>query len=119
MADDEVFMESEDDFVRPFLVTAGRTRSSVGDLRMETMVEQTGSDTSRLRFEAGRVMTLCTSAISIAEVSAHLRIPIGTAKVLVGDLISLGHLKTHQTIDTHQLQDLNMIQRLIAGVRAL
>jgi len=118
MANDDIIFE-EEDTIRPFLVTSGRTRSKVRDLRLETMVERTNSDDSSLRFEAASVATLCATPMSLAEVSAHLKIPLGTAKVLVGDLIGEGHLRPHKTMDAAQSKDLNLIKRLIAGVRAL
>ena len=79
--------EEAGDFVRPFVVTGGRTRSRVDGLRFETLVQATGLSGHDLRFETSRVHALCTDAIAIAELSAHLAIPTGTIKVIVGDLI--------------------------------
>lgn len=107
------------DFVRPFLVTTGRTKASVEGLRFETLVQATAKPASELRFEPARVHELCSDAIAIAEISANLGMPIGTAKVVVGDLIQSGHVELHQTIDTEQTEDIQLISRLIDGVRRL
>lgn len=107
------------DFVRPFLVTTGRTKASVEGLRFETLVQATAKPGQELRFEPARVHALCTDAIAIAEISAELRMPIGTAKVVIGDLIQSGHVELHQTIDTEQTEDIQLISRLIDGVRRL
>ncbi len=107
------------DFVRPFLVTGGRTKSSVEGLQFETMVHGTGLDGSDLRFEPARVFGLCQNAIAIAEISAHLEIPIATVKVVLGDLIDSGHIEVHRTIDTTDSDDIQLISRLIDGVRRL
>ena len=56
---------------------------------------------------------------SIAELAAHLRIPLGTARVLVGDLASSGHLTIHRprrTADTRP--DRVILERLLDGLRA-
>ncbi|MEM7323283.1 MAG: DUF742 domain-containing protein [Actinomycetota bacterium] len=107
------------DFVRPFLVTTGRTKASIEGLRFETLVQATAKAASDLRFEAAKIHRLCSDAIAIAEVSAKLTMPIGTAKVVVGDLIDSGHLVLHQTIDAEQTEDIQLISRLIDGVRRL
>lgn len=113
--------EAARDFVRPFLVTGGRTRSSVEGLRLETMVQRTGKLETGLRFEAARVAAICDQAISIAEISAKLPLPLGPTKVVVGDLVESGHLRTHRSIDgaAGAPEDIQLISRLIAGVRKL
>ncbi|MEM7275986.1 MAG: DUF742 domain-containing protein [Actinomycetota bacterium] len=107
------------DFVRPFLVTTGRTKASVEGLQFETLIHATDKPAQSLRFEPARVHALCREAIAIAEVSAELSMPIGTVKVVVGDLIQSGHLELHQTIDANQTEDIELISRLIDGVRRL
>lgn len=107
------------DFVRPFLVTTGRTEASVEGLQFETLLHATDEDASKLRFEPARVHRLCTEAIAIAEISAELAMPIGSVKVIVGDLIDSGHLELHQTIDATHTEDIELISRLIDGVRRL
>ncbi len=116
--DDNVI--EEDDFIRPFLVTAGRTTTSVDGLKLETLVQSSMTTLGKqLRFEAARVHDLCQAPISIAEISAHLSIPSGVVKVVVGDLIESGHLRAHRTIEGSSSDDVQLISRLIAGVRRL
>jgi hypothetical protein len=109
------------DLVRPFLATAGRTRSSVGSLRYETLVQATDVSGADLRFEAARLFSLCSTAMAIAEIAARLHIPIGSAKVIVGDLIDSGHLAAHETIDTtaYDSSGIDLMSRIIEGVRNL
>ncbi len=116
--DDNEEMDAND-FVRPFLVTGGRTKSSVEGLQFETMVQATKSNGSDLRFEPARVFGLCQNAIAIAEISAHLEIPIATVKVVLGDLIDSGHVEVNRTIDATDSDDIQLISRLIEGVRRL
>ena len=112
-------IEMEQDLVRPFLATSGRTRSSLPDLRMETLIEATTKLEEGLRFEPERVARLCREPNSVAEISAKLRIPLGTVKVIVGDLVGSNHLRTHRTIKGESSEDIQLISRLIAGVRKL
>ncbi len=117
--DDEPMIEQETDFVRPYLVTGGRTKSKVDGLKLETLVQATNKPTSNLRFEAAKVAAQCSTATSIAEVSAHLSVPFGAAKVIVGDLIASGHLQAHRTLEGNAPDDVQLITRLISGVRRL
>ncbi len=112
-------VEMEQDFVRPFLATAGRTRSSLSDLRIETLIEATAKLGDGLRFEAANVAKLCREPNSVAEISAKLKIPLGTVKVIVGDLVGSNHVRTHKTIEGETPEDMQLISRLIAGVRKL
>jgi hypothetical protein len=74
--------------IRPFLLTRGRTRPRDDGLRLETLIiARPDADSTKLRFEARRIVELSRRPISLAELAAALRIPIGVARVLVGDLI--------------------------------
>lgn len=106
------------ELIRPYMATAGRTTSRVEGLKFETLVQRTGT-TANVRFESAKVYQLCELPISIAELSAHLRIPSGSVKVIVGDLISNGDLKAHRTVDGSSSDDVQLITRLISGVRKL
>lgn len=119
--DEHVLQGAPSDFVRPFLVTAGRTQSAVEGLRLETLVQRTAAEPTSLQFESAAVYNKCSEATAIAELSAHLKLPTATVKVIVGDLINSGHLTQHRTLsgsDTDQ-NDIELITRLIDGVRRL
>jgi len=106
------------DLIRPYLATAGRTTSRVEGLKLETLVQHTGTRPS-IRFESAKVFGMCELPISLAELSAHLSMPLGSVKVIVGDLISSGDLKAHRTVDGSSSNDVQLITRLISGVRKL
>ncbi|WP_280342401.1 DUF742 domain-containing protein [Nocardia neocaledoniensis] len=85
--------EVDDRFVRPFVVTAGRTVPVLDGLRLETLVQAAPSALSApLRFEEHTVVRLCQRPHSIAEIGAALRIPVGIAKVIVSDLAAAGRV---------------------------
>ncbi|BEK98142.1 DUF742 domain-containing protein [Nocardia seriolae] len=89
---EQQFAEAEEQVVRPFMMTSGRTTPVVDGLRIETLVRATPAALSApLRFELERVVRLCQRPHSIAEIGAALRVPIGVARVLVSDLVSAGH----------------------------
>ncbi|MER7451450.1 DUF742 domain-containing protein [Nocardia beijingensis] len=82
-----------DRFVRPFVVTAGRTTPLLDGLRIETMVwADPAALSAPLRFEQRTLVRLCQRPRSIAEIGVALGVPIGVAKVVVSDLAATGHV---------------------------
>jgi Protein of unknown function (DUF742) len=109
--------------VRSYVITQGRTRSAV-DLPLETLVRVTPQGVSaapRLALERKQIVSLCNAPISIAEISAHLRVPLGVARVLVGDMAEQGLLKSYQPqhAKTGERPDLKLLERVLDGLQAL
>jgi hypothetical protein len=108
--------------VPAYALTRGRTRSVGRDLPLETLVTATGPGLSRqsgLQAERRRIVEMCAGPMSVAEIAAHLRIPLGVARVLVSDLASGGYLTVHLP---HQTGDerpgVAILERLLDGLRA-
>jgi hypothetical protein len=108
--------EVEDLVIRPFLLTGGRTRPAQTDLRVESLLQaRPEALRSNLRFEARQIVELCQRPISLAELAAAVRVPLGVARVLVSDLVADG------TVALAQREELSvqMIERIRDRVRAL
>ena len=109
--------------VRPYALTGGRTRSA-NDLPIETIVKANLrglSLASQLTLERRRIVTMCMVPLSIAEISAHLHVPLGVARVLVGDMYAEGLLETNQ-IPVARLgdrPDRKLLERVLDGLQAL
>jgi hypothetical protein len=109
--------------VRPYALTSGRTESVV-DLPIEATLEVLPSGREKAWPEgdvSGRIIELCGTSQSVAEVSAKLHIPLGVARVLLGDLITAGHMRTRATISENTTTDERraLIERTLSGLRAL
>jgi hypothetical protein len=89
--------------VRPFVVTGGRTQGST-NTRLESILEvanrQWLADKGKKLSpeEAAIVRQIATTYLTVAEVSAHLKLPVGVVKVLVSDLAEAGVLVVHDTM---------------------
>jgi hypothetical protein len=105
------------DFVRPFIMTGGRTRAERRDLRLETMLETVAQPSGHLPSEQQRMLELCRAPRSVAEVSAHLDLVVGVVTVVAGDLIAQGLLEVHHT-DPVEIE-LDVLTRLIERVRTI
>ena len=103
------------DFVRPFVITGGRTRAADTSLRMETMVQTVGKPRDDLNFEKARIVDECYEPTSIAEIAAGIGVPLGVAMVIVGDLVDDGCLEATNPVEI----ELSTITRMIERVRAL
>jgi hypothetical protein len=108
--------EPGDRAVRPFVMTGGRTRPLVDDLRIETLVTaKRASMTAPLKFEERTVVRLCQRAHSVAEIGAALGVPIGVARVIVADLVTAGHVSASESAEL----PISVIERMRDLVKAL
>lgn len=106
-----------DDFVRPFIITGGRTRPLREGLRVETLVRATPAALSApLEFERRAIVELCQEPLSVAEVAATLSLPLGIARVLIADLVAERFASVNESNDELPL---HVIERIRDGVRAL
>jgi hypothetical protein len=110
--------------VRPYALTGGRVRSST-ELALETIVRVTSQgeeSADRQPTEQRGILQLCVDPTSIAEVSAHLNLPLGVARVLVGDLVTEGFLESHANPASGEegsRPDLRLLERVLDGLQAL
>jgi hypothetical protein len=103
--------------IRPYARTGGRTRPT-HDLALEALVSTTPHHRGRYRSrEHHAVANLCVHPRSVAEIAAILAIPLGVARVLLGDLATDGTVTVHGA--NHRPPDLALMLRVLAGLRRL
>jgi hypothetical protein len=114
-----------DDRVVPvFAVTRGRTRSRGRELPIEAVVTTVprGAEPrgAALQGESLAIVRLCERPMSLAEIGASLRVPVGVARVLVGDLVAAGYLDIHMLRPTEYAGGPSqaILGRLLDGLRA-
>jgi hypothetical protein len=118
--DDE--LPADAGLVRPYAWTRGRTKSTV-DLRIETMVSTSehGENIEALtQTEHRSIAELCDEPRSVAEVANLLSVPLGVAKVLLGDMANLGLVIVHKTATGGANKaHLMLMERVLSGLRRL
>ena len=112
-----------DRVVPVYAFTKGRTRADGQDLPLEAVATATGrSFTSgvSLQMESRAMVEMCALPKSLAEVGADLRVPVGVARVLVGDLANGGYLEVHlpRTADGDGGPGHAILGRLLDGLRS-
>jgi hypothetical protein len=113
--------EQGSSLVRPYAVTGGRTKPSY-QLQIEAMVSAShyeARDLSILSPECQSILGYCRDWRSVAEISAVLRMPLGVARVLIGDMAMEGLVRVHQADHASGRPDLNLLERVLSGLRKL
>jgi hypothetical protein len=122
MSDDEELVE-EPRTVRPYTLTRGRTRARQGVLPLEALVRATGTEDTAQTPERRRICAMTGDRIlSVAELSAHLGLPLGVIRVLVGDLADEGLVSIHRNDDPQQqtpAAHLKVLESVLDGITAL
>ncbi|GAA3666173.1 DUF742 domain-containing protein [Nonomuraea fastidiosa] len=107
--------------VRPYAVTGGRTAPRM-KFAMEALVSSVTSeyqDISLLSPEYQAIIQLTRNVRSVAEISALLRQPLGVVRVLIADMASEGLIRVHQPALDAGKPDLNLLERVLSGLRRL
>jgi hypothetical protein len=108
--------------VRPYVLTRGRTSSSLGVFALHSPIlalvtpDELGASASP---EDHRIVELCQTPTSVAEVSARLATPVGVVRVLVGDLVDARIVIVRVAEHRAEHRDVATLERLLEGIRAL
>ncbi|MFA1551128.1 DUF742 domain-containing protein [Actinomadura chokoriensis] len=102
--------------VRPYALIAGRTRPAV-QLDLLSLVVATGELPGGLDPEHVKALGLCRSPTSVAEVAAHLRLPVAVTKVLLADLVHWRALTTRAPRPAADLTDRDLLEKLLDGLQ--
>jgi hypothetical protein len=108
--------------VRPYTVTGGRARPVTGSLDLLSYVEALyapDADVIHLQPEHRSILNLTRTALSVAEIAAHLDLPVGVVRVLIGDLVQANLVSTFSSGTAVHPPDESILQAVIDGLRAL
>lgn len=106
--------------VRPYALTGGRTRPT-RSYPIEALVttDRVVLDGYVRTPEERAIAELCREARSVAEVAALVRLPLGVARVLIGDLVDRGVVKVHTTPAPEAGHSTDFLNRVLTGLRNL
>ncbi|MBO1420223.1 DUF742 domain-containing protein [Streptomyces sp. FH025] len=110
--------------VRPYVITGGRSRPTRSDLAIESLVHALPEppelpEHALLNREHRRILGICRSLLSVAEVAAHLGLPLGVVKVLVGDLWDLGAVQVLPPVPQAERLPTTLLEEVLVGLRQL
>jgi hypothetical protein len=106
--------------LRPYALTRGRARPADGtDIEIEALVSTTViGETMRLPApEPHSIALLCRDPLSIAEIAAHMKLPLGVVRVLVADMANQGMVEIHRPSRIGTGPDVTLLERVLDGLR--
>ncbi|WP_432828295.1 DUF742 domain-containing protein [Dactylosporangium sp. CA-092794] len=120
---DEVWVDADaGPVVRPYAMTRGRTQPTSGNFDLITIVVTVRAISPvdvGLGPEHEAIVTLCQQPNSVAELSAILNLPVGTVRVLLGDLLSRVLIMAHDPAPTLGADGDDVFETVINGIRNL
>jgi uncharacterized protein DUF742 len=122
--DDGWYDEAAGPLVRPYAITSGRTPSASAraqlDLSTQVMTLRAATDQTGPTPEHMAIRQLCQRPLSVAELAAHLDLPLGVVRVLCGDLIERGVVITRSpTAPQAKAPDRELLQAVLDGLSKL
>lgn len=112
--------ENAGPIVRLYAMTGGRAGTDGHEFTVSTLISRTDERTegAELSAEKSAILRLCARPLSVAEIAAHLALPLGTVKVLIADLREAGFVrKPPQPAQGASVE--HVMRRLRDGLRAL
>lgn len=106
--------------LRPYVRTGGRTHADI-DLAIEALVIGVPSihDYTEVAAEHRQVHALCAEPRSVAEVAAYTRVPLGSARVIIADMLGLGMLVQCSPESPSDTPSMDLMSRVREGLRNL
>lgn len=107
---------------RPYTVTGGRTRPrgarrlDLADLVVRGPGPAAGAPLSP---ERARILGLCESPASVAEIAAIVGLPLGVIRVLLSDMADENLIALAGTAPQGPVTDRWLLSRVLEGLRAL
>ncbi|MGW0821304.1 DUF742 domain-containing protein [Streptomyces sp. NPDC002845] len=108
--------------VRPFTLTGGRTRPSRTDFTLittVTAVDPPPAGAMRPQPEHARILRLCPRPIAVAELAAHLDLPVSVVAIMLCDLLEAGRITVHPPRPVSRTADLDLLQKVRDGLGRL
>ncbi|MFD3688104.1 DUF742 domain-containing protein [Nocardiopsis sp. NPDC058631] len=108
--------------VRPYVIAQGREHADTVRLDMISVViaaKRAEVDEMDLEPEQLRILELCRRPLSVAEVSAHLDIPVAVVKVLLSDLLNRGLALARAPYTAKSPVSRDVLQAVLDGIQRL
>lgn len=105
---------------RLYVVTAGRTRpAESATLDLVTLVVSRGIPEPGVSPEHAAIVRMCTSPLSVAEISAYLSLPASVVTVLVADLVDSEQVEVREPVSTRARPDVALLEAVMDGLSSI
>ena len=99
----------------------GRGARFAADLALEALVAATarGAEEVPSTSPDWQIISFCQQVRSVAEIAAHRGVPVGVARIVVGDLAEAGLLDVREPVRLDGTLGKYLLQRILRGLRQL
>lgn len=119
----EDFEEDDAYTVRPYALTGGRTAPASDKMPVEALVQGMSTPDVGMTPERRRILELtATQYLSVAEISAHTKLPVGVVRVLISDLADEHLVRVHgltPSSDYNPAASLSVLESVLNGISSL
>lgn len=103
--------------VRPYTVSAGRTRPTTAMDLLSWVVATGVRPRGRLEPDHDVALRLCGVATTVAEIAARMKLPAAVTKVVLSDLVAVGAVRTRPPSPVADPTDRSILEKLLAGLQ--
>lgn len=119
-AEEAWYDEAAGPVARPYTVTRGRTAPQRRFDLITLVAARPGATIPDGLFpEHHEIVRRCRRPLSVAEVGAVLDLPLGTVRVLLGDLVEARLVETLEPPSLSERPSMELLTALLAGLHAL
>lgn len=114
----------DDRLVRTYVVTGGRSEPSRNHFDHITLISLSASAShlsrAHLNPEHLSILRVLTGgAQAVAELGALLRLPVSVTRVLLADLMEMGHITTQRRMTDTTTLDRALLEEVLVGLRRI
>ncbi|MEO3973878.1 DUF742 domain-containing protein [Streptomyces sp. CAU 1734] len=105
---------------RLYVITGGRSGASLpAALDLVTLIVARSGPRHGMQPEHAAIIRLCRAPLSVAEISAYLRLPVSVITVLLSDLLLEEQVLARAPVQAARLPDRALIEAVIDGLQKL
>ncbi|MFE9453719.1 DUF742 domain-containing protein [Streptomyces sp. NPDC006739] len=104
---------------RLYTITQGRSRTGPDDpFDLVTLVVAESRPATGMQSEHAAILRIAEFPVSVAEIAAELRLPVGITKVLLCDLLAAGRVSARHP-HRPAITDPDILEQVLVGLRNL
>ncbi|MEV6304107.1 DUF742 domain-containing protein [Actinoplanes sp. NPDC051861] len=121
IAEDVWYDEDAGPLVRLYAITGGRAAVPADGITLSAIVQRVlGATAGReLSEPESEVLRLADRPVSVSEIAAWMRLPLGPVRVILGDLRDAGMITFPRSGDAAGHTDRRLLEQVLSGLRSL
>lgn len=105
---------------RLYIITGGRSRTPGQDkLDLVTLLVSRSSPQPNMQPEHAAIVRMCQRPLSVAEISAYLKLPVSVVTVLLADLLADDRVEARAPMPAAALPDPQLLEEVMHGLQNL